>query len=186
MANMQIIGGPGNFTFRTNPNTFKWNYTLRTKVEPTYGGRVIQLLGIDFGTVTVEIEAGRGGLSYVRNVVLYFRDLLLWQRDRAESVALWYPPRNYGVFVMAKSVSFSDEITNVTRPVTLTFAIDSDINGILTSQFIHADLAALQEGIGYVKSVYNDPQFGAGGGTSGTSVPPQSGGGGGGRPPSFT
>src|ERR1700756_4895448 len=47
--------------FRTNPNSIEWTYTLNTKVENTYGGRVIQILSTKIDDLTVTVECGWGG-----------------------------------------------------------------------------------------------------------------------------
>jgi hypothetical protein len=73
-ALLTFTGGARNFVVRTNPNFILWSYQLRTKVFNTYGGRVIQILGVNFGTVSIEIESGGGGLAEFQRVIKWFRD----------------------------------------------------------------------------------------------------------------
>jgi hypothetical protein len=59
-------------TFRINPNSIKWNFTINTSVTNTIGGRVVQVLGATLSDLTVagdygqdHSKKGEDGLSWV-------------------------------------------------------------------------------------------------------------------------
>lgn len=52
---------PPELVLRLNPTSVKWTYNLVTNTEDTYGGQVIQMLGINIGQLTIEGKFGREG-----------------------------------------------------------------------------------------------------------------------------
>jgi hypothetical protein len=151
--------GDKTFRFRTNPNQIWWDYQLITHVDETYGGRVIQLLGTRLGDLTVTIEAGMGGWSYVMQVVNYLRNMISDQRDGSTGT-FEYTTRNWKLKVYAMNVPFQDEVTATTREMSLQFKIQEDVSGVVTQASLSAAFASLQEGIyapgQNVHNEYND------------------------------
>lgn len=143
------------FRFRTNPNEIWWTYELITKIEQTYGGRVVQLLGTKLGDLTVKVEAGRGGWDYLMQTVMYLRDLLSDQRG-GQTATFEYTTRNWKMNVYAMNIPFQDEVSATVREMTLSFKIQEDVNGVVSSATLNAELAKLQDGIYRVgQSVHN-------------------------------
>lgn len=169
-ALLTFTGGVRNFIVRTNPNYISYSYSLRTQTYPTYGGRVIQILGVNYGTLQIEIESGSnktvngkaGGYEYFRSVVKWFRDTSLWQRNSKMPIRFTYPARNYVLDVFLKNITISDDLGNVLRPLQIQMEIEDDFTGLLTGDIIGSEfeneLKYFQDGIGYETNPYNmDP-----------------------------
>lgn len=164
VALLTFTGGVRNFIVRTNPNYISYSYDLRMQVYPTYGGRVIQILGVNYDTLQIEIESGSsktvngkaGGYAYFRDVIKWFKDTSLWQRNSKKPVRFTYPQRNYIMDVFLKSISIADDLQNVLRPLQIQFEIEDDFNGLITGDIVDNELKYFQDGIGYEKNPYND------------------------------
>lgn len=151
-----ISHGENTFYFRTNPNKVRFTYVPITHVDPTYGGRVIQLLSARIDDLIVTVECGNGRWDYYREMVYYFRDLFVNQKDMVPAT-FEYTTRGWKFNVFAVSIPFADDIQQVAREVELIFKVQEDVSGIATQSSLSAELARLQEGIGWKKSKYNQP-----------------------------
>lgn len=148
--------------FRTNPNEIWWSYTLNTHVEQTYGGRVVQILGTRMEDLIVKIDCGNGGWAYLTKVVNFIRNMMLEQRkDGGKSGVFSYTTRRWRLKVFALSVPFQDQVTATTRELELRFKVVEDLTGQMTQMSLNSELARLQDGIGFKKSPYNDPNLSA-------------------------
>jgi hypothetical protein len=168
VALLSFTGGARSFTLRTNPNYISYSYSLRTKTFQTYGGKVIQILGVNYGPLQIEIESGSittinghpGGFEYLRSVVQWFKETSLWQRNNKRPIRFTYPERNYVLDVFLKNIVIADDLQNVLRPLQIEMEIENDFTGLLTGDIIDSELEYFQEGIGYESSAYNDPMKG--------------------------
>jgi hypothetical protein len=143
------------FRFRTNPNEVRWNYSLITKTDQTYGGRVVQILGSKIDDLTVKIDCGNGGWPYLVSVVTYMRDLMIAQRNGQPAV-FEYTTRGWKLKVYAANFPFGDQVTATTRELTLNFKVQEDISGIVSSSSIATALQTFVNGIGWQRNQYND------------------------------
>lgn len=134
------------FRFRTSPNEIWWTYELITHVEQTYGGRVVQILGTRLGDLTVKVECGKGGWDYLMKVVTYLRDVISDQRN-GKPATFEYTTRNWKLNVYAMNVPFQDQVSATVRELAMTFKIQEDVSGIVSSTSLNAELARLQDGI---------------------------------------
>ena len=163
-ALLTFTGGVRNFTVRTNPNYISYAYSLRTQVYPTYGGRVIQILGVNYETLQIEIESGSsksvngqvGGYAYFRSVVKWFKDTSLWQRNSKSPIRFTYPARNYVLDVFLKSLTIADDLQNVLRPLQIQMEIEDDFTGLLTGDIVDEELRYFRDGVGYEVNPYHD------------------------------
>lgn len=150
------------FRFRTNPNEVWWSYELLKNVEYTYGGQVIQLLGVRLGDLRVKIECGWGGWDYLVQVAMFLRQILEDQRG-GNTATFTYPSRGWQLNVYGMSIPFADQLTATTREIELVFKIQEDVNGTLSQVTLNADIARLAEGV-YLPSLalphnqYDDQQ----------------------------
>jgi len=160
------------FQFRTNPNEIWWDYELLTKVEETYGGRVIQLLGTRLGDLRIKVECGGGGWAYLMQVVNYLRNLLSDQRN-GNAATFRYTARNWQLKVYAMSMPFEDQVTATTRELMLNFKIQEDVSGMLSQVTLDAELLRLQEGVyGIGEATHNKYNDSAAAGTGGQLTAP--------------
>lgn len=141
--------------FRTNPNEVTWNYSLITKTDQTYGGRVVQILGTKIEDLTVKVDCGNGGWPYLVKIVTFMRDLMVAQRN-GQTAVFEYTTRKWKLKVYAASFPFADQITATTRELTLNFKVQEDISGIVSSATISAALQAFINGVGWERNQYND------------------------------
>lgn len=147
--------------FRTNPNEFQWNYNLNKRVDQTYGGRVIQLLGINIEDFSFTVEAGGGRWEYMEKVVNFMRDVLVAQRN-GRPATFQYTTRGWKLNCFISSFPFEDSYEAVTRPFTVTTKVQEDVSSVISNATLSAELQRLQDGMGFERSKYNDPLLGSG------------------------
>lgn len=157
MALGSVVHGGKIITFRTNPNSIRWTYTLNTKVEETYGGRVVQVLSANIDDLIVTVEAGGGGWEYVYNTARFMRDMLFDQRSGGEPGVFSYPNRGWEMKVYAVAFPFKDAWNEVSREFTLQFKVQEDISGLVTSDTITAEIERMKVGIAYERNEFNAP-----------------------------
>jgi hypothetical protein len=143
-------------TFRTNPNEITWDYELITHIEETYGGRVVQILGVKMDNLVIKVDCGQGGWPYAMRVIGFMRDLMVNQRNGNSPATLTYTTRNWNMKVFALNVPFMDSVTETVRELELNFNIQEDIAGTNISQSISDALMALQNSIGWTPNVFNN------------------------------
>lgn len=151
--------------FRTNPNEITWDYELITKVQQTYGGRVVQVLGVKMDNLVVKVDCGAGGWPYAMYVAQFMRDMMVTQRN-GQAGTFTYTTRNWKLKVFAKSIPFFDTVTETIRELELTFAIQEDIAGTNISSSIADALTKLQVGVGWLVSGFNNLDYAQGSGSA--------------------
>jgi hypothetical protein len=164
-ALLTFTGGVRTFVVRTNPNYISYAYSLRTQSYPTYGGKVVQILGVNFETLRIEIESGSirningqvGGFAYFKSVIQWFKETSIWQRNTKQPIRFTYPERNYILDVFLKTITISDDLANVLRPLQMEMEIEGDFNGLISGEIVKDELRYFQDGIGYEDNPYNNP-----------------------------
>jgi hypothetical protein len=151
----------GTLQFRTNPNAITWDYSLITHIEQTYGGRVVQILGVKMDNLVVNVDCGQGGWAYAMYVVQFMRDMMVQQRN-GQSATFNYTTRGWQLKVFALNVPFHDAVEETIRELKLEFKIQEDISGVQTAASLSDALNALQDGIGWAVSGFNNFAAGAG------------------------
>lgn len=144
--------------FRTNPNSITWEYNLRTSIEDTYGGQVVQILSANIDSLRITADAGRGGWAYVEQVALFFRDMLFDQREGlGEPGVFRYPTRGWELKVYALNFPFKDSVSDVLKEFTMNFRVQEDVTGIVSSSLIESEMSKLSKGVGWERNEYNTP-----------------------------
>jgi hypothetical protein len=146
------------FRFRTNPNEFRWSYTLNKRIDQTYGGRVIQLLGTRIDDFSLKAEAGRGGWDYINRMSKFLRDVMVDQRDGTPAT-FEYTTRGWKLNCYIASVPFQDAMNEVLREFEITMKVQEDVSGLMTRNSLSAELRRLMDGVGFQRSPYNDPNL---------------------------
>lgn len=157
MAMASISHGGKVFRFRTNPNSIRWTYTLNTKVDETYGGRVVQILSASIDDLVVTADAGGGGWEYLYAAAIFFRDMLFDQRSGGEPGTFSYPNRGWEMDVYAVNFPFKDGWNEVRREFTMQFKVQEDVSGVVTSDTVTAEIERLKKGIEYEHNDFNTP-----------------------------
>lgn len=153
--------GVGTLQFRTNPNEITWDYSLITHVEQTYGGRVVQILGVKMDNLVVKVDCGQGGWPYAMYVTQFIRDMMVTQRN-GNAATFTYTTRGWQLKVFALNMPYHDAVEETVRELELRFNVQEDISGVQTSASISNALSALQDGIGWLESVFNNYSAGTG------------------------
>lgn len=151
------VGAP--LQFRTNPNSITWNYELKTHIDETYGGRVVQILGVKMDNLKVTIDCGQGGWPYAMYVVQWIRDLMVQQRNGLAATFV-YTTRNWHLKVFADNLPYHDAVGETIRELELSFRIQEDISGVQTSSSLDEAFKLIADGIGFVASSFNNIDFG--------------------------
>lgn len=156
----QLQTGVGNFTFRNDPNSIEWTYNLITHQEDTYGGRVIQLLGVNISSITVTAVAGSGGPEYRREVGYFFRNLLMFQRDTQQPSVFAYPTRRFSFKVYVQAFQFQTSLDeDPSRPFVMSLQVVEEVTNTITKSIMSAELKKLNDGVGYQASQFTNPDL---------------------------
>ncbi len=149
------------FVFKVDPYDISWTYNMRTQTTDTYGGRVVQILGVDLGNLSINTVCGKAGYPYLEEMKSFFREMGLWQQNEQKPATFLFPPKNYNLKFWGQRFSFDNAIDNVVYPVQISGMIQEDLAGTLKKSIMTAELSKLADGIGYVRNEYNDPEIGA-------------------------
>lgn len=144
--------------FRTNPNEFNWNYELTKRIDSTYGGRVVQLLGTKIGDFSLKADCGNGGWEYMNQVASFIRDIMVAQRN-GQPATFEYTTRGWRLNVYIVSMPFADAVEEVLREFEIQMKVQEDVSGVMSSNSLSAELARLKDGVAFQRSKYNDPRL---------------------------
>jgi hypothetical protein len=145
------------FRFRVDPNAVTWTYNLNTKVEETYGGRVVQLLSIRLGDLVVESNSGSGGWPYLKSLIDFCRDVMFQQKETGKPAVFTYPTKGWELEVFLANLPYSDSVESAHFPFRLRFKIQEDVSGVMSSDSMTSELNKIRDGIGYERNDYNYP-----------------------------
>ncbi len=153
----------GGLSFRVDPEAVSWDFTVKTKVTSTVGGRVIQIFGTKVGDMKVSGSVGVGGYADHKRLVDNIKYLAEAQlAEDARPYRFTLPQENLSVDVWIKDIA-DDQGATITREpglfnqrFTLTFQLADD-NAELSTIATDAYIARLTQGIGWVPNEYNGP-----------------------------
>lgn len=151
------VGSP--LRFRTNPNEFSWTYTLNRRVDTTYGGRVVQLLGTKIDDFTFKADCGGGRWAYMNKVAKFMRDVMVAQRNGTPAT-FEYTTRGWKLNCFIAAVPFQDSVEEVVREFEIQCKVQEDVSGVASKNFLSAEIRRLQDGINFKRGPYNDPNKG--------------------------
>ena len=151
--------GVGTFRLRCNPKEFNWSYTLNKRVDQTYGGRVIQLLGTRIDDFSFKADAGLGRWPEVNRVANFMRNVMIEQRNGIPAT-FEYTTRGWKFNAYVVSVPFADAVEEVLREFEVGMKVQEDVSGLMSRNTLQAELRRLQDGIGFRRNQYNDPRYG--------------------------
>lgn len=136
------------FAFPYAPESIQWSYTLRTSVQETLGGRVVQLLGMQANSMTISGKAGsRERLdSLAKEIVRIMKKHIATDR----SVVLQLPTRDLVFNVYVQSLpNIERNVKSVAYPYSLTLKVDHIEANIRSELVLNAALQRLYKGVGY-------------------------------------
>lgn len=148
------------FRFRANPKQFNWGYTLNKRIDQTYGGRVIQLLGTRIDDFSFTADCGTGRWEYMNRVANFMRDVMVAQRS-GRPATFEYTTRGWKFNAYVVSIPFADAVEEVLREFTVSLKVQEDISGLMSRNTLAAELRRLRDGIAFRRSRFNDPRGGS-------------------------
>lgn len=146
------------FRFRANPKEFNWSYTLNKRVDQTYGGRVIQLLGTRIDDFSFKADSGVERWDYSNRVANFMRDVMVAQRN-GRPATFEYTTRGWKFNAYIVSVPFADAVEEVLREFEVVMKVQEDVTGLMSQNTLAAELRRLQDGIAFRRGKYNDPRW---------------------------
>lgn len=180
MANASV----GGYVFDIDPSTATWTYSLKTKVTPTYGGRVVQVLrcnienlsiggyltqshgqlGSTIRTVegrTVQAGTNVGGYEYrfaqMKRFERDVRSIMEAQAESKEPMTFTYPILGWSgkVFLTGYDAVKYDVATTAVS-YRLSFEVDSGFDEIVTTASSQG-LDNIEDGVNWTRNEYNTP-----------------------------
>lgn len=153
--------GPA-FRFRANPKQFNWGYTINKRIDQTYGGRVIQLLGTRIDDFSFTADCGTGRWEYMNRVATFMRNVMVAQRS-GKPATFEYSTRGWKFNAYVASIPFSDAVEEVLREFEVSLKVQEDVSGLISRNTLTAELRRLQDGLAFTRSRFNDPRIGTNG-----------------------
>jgi hypothetical protein len=158
--------------FRLDPVSVQWTYKIKTAVYETIGGRVVQIIGVMFGDMTLTGSFGVGGWQEQQVFLTDMRAMADSQvassftvvnpHLTAPPVRFLYPPKNWDFLVYLKdysqpggeggSVTVANEIINPQWMLTLAIVeANSSINA-LGAAAVNDYVSRLSQGLGWAST----------------------------------
>jgi len=158
----------GSHTFRIDPSSAEWKYSVKTCDIKTVGGKVVQVFGARIEDMTITGSFGVGGwqeqaafLEAMKTIADAQVSSALVSQSTAEPLRFLYPPKGWDFLVYltafsdpAGSSSVHLEDTNFAPEWSLTLFVVEDNSG-LHQVASDAFIARLAAGMGWHQSVYN-------------------------------
>lgn len=153
--------------FRIDPESVAWDYRPKVAVHQTLAGKVVQVLGVVIGDMTVVGSFGRGGWEAQERFLSNMKTVADQQveRDAGQPVRFHYPVRGWDFPVYLKdystpdganSVTMSPNIINPRWQLTLFLPTPGfKLQQAATNQF----LQRLKEGLGFKINEFNGPMI---------------------------
>lgn len=143
--------------FRLQPQSVNWGFTTRTSVTETIGGKVVQVLGVDLGDMTVLGSFGVGGWREQEAFLAKMRWVSTEQvKDYTGTPQRFIVPSrgwDFGVFLKAVSPGTHDAST-INLRWSLTLAIVTDNVG-LKAVAENIFISRLAQGLGWSVDMFN-------------------------------
>jgi hypothetical protein len=155
---------------RLNPTSISWPYTMKIADQRTLGGKVIQLLGVTLGDLTVEGTFGVGGFeeqqAFFDRIVNYMDTQMPLKGNPSPLHFLW-PERGWDFWCFVRSMTQQGAQTAIRADnktfapgFVLTLFIQEDngdlIRAVKTSAAA-AFIGRLTAGLGWKQTAFNGP-----------------------------
>lgn len=159
----------GDWSFALDPSSVSWTFAAKTSSTVTLGGRVVQVLGVDYGDMTISGSFGSGGRVEQQRFFEWAK-----QASRAQAAAqgnglrFRFPARQWDFEVQIKSLtdlnarrSVRLNQTNFNPQFNMTFHVIRDLSEITSSAIVNYYIGNLASGVGWKLTAYNGPLTGA-------------------------
>lgn len=142
------------------PYTADWEYGVNTSSLDTLGGRVVQVLSVDIGSLSIESVAV--SRKELQRLAKGFQDIMRYHARTQEPVFFRVPSMKWEMSVYLEAVpQLGWQVETVSYPFQLLMRIVDDLSLTKTNQLMKNQLDRLAEGIGYNPDVHggNAPAF---------------------------
>lgn len=153
--------------FPFDPDSVGWSFEVKTHVEDTIGGRVVQVLGTRLGDMTVSGSFGSGGWEQQQ---VFYRRVAAWvDRQNATkgraTLRFIYTPKRWDLHVLIRALQDGQGASGITHDNTiiaprytlLLFVVQDNVGNIVRG-IQDAYISRLVEGVGWkFSSDYNGP-----------------------------
>lgn len=147
--------------FRVNPLSVRWDWTVKTAAEPTLGGKVIQVFGVDPGDIIVSGTFGIGGWEEQQRFLERMKRLADASLDpNPKPIRFIWPGQGWDFQVFLKAFRgdgpASIQLSNTSVAPGWQLELDIVEDNLRLRQ-VAADLyiARLSEGIGWKQTQFN-------------------------------
>ena len=158
--------------FRLDPESVEWEYRIKYVDTPTVGGKVVQILGANFGDMTLVGSFGLGGWEEQATFLTTMKEMADKQvkdagtmNSSAEPFRFAYPTKGWDFLVYLKafsnpdgptSVSITADMVNPKWQLTL-FIVEDNAGLRKAGAGADAFIGRLAAGLGWKKTKYNGP-----------------------------
>lgn len=166
------VASLGGRLFRLDPVSVQWTYKIKTAVFETVGGRVVQVLGVMFGDMTL---AGSFGVGGWQEQEAFLKDMqaiatkqvattftVVNRQLAAPPILFLYPPKNWSFLVYLKdytqpdgegaSVTLANEIINPKWLLTLAIVDANSALPALGAAAANDYISRLSQGLGWAST----------------------------------
>jgi len=156
----------GDWEFRINPEEVSWTFEVRTKAISTIGGKVIQILGVDVGDMTVRGSFGKGGRVEQQQFLQWCLARTRAQTEQDKAIVRFrLPDKGWDFGVKIKSLTESSQssvnlkTSNINPSFVLGLHVEDDLQNLTeikrAAQATY--VANLSRGVGWKRTEYNGP-----------------------------
>lgn len=160
----------GGIPFHSGPDEVRWDYSMRIKETKTLGGKVIQILGVDLGDMTVHgrfgVNRGKGDTEAWQDEARFRKHVREWTKRASNQhnpapVRFTFAPRGWDFRVYIKSLSSTThDVRNPAPEFTITMHVLEDGARALVKDTKDLYLHRLMAGVGWKQTDYNGPTDG--------------------------
>lgn len=157
----------GDWTFQLAPQSVEWDFSVKTSVQRTVGGKVVQVLGVNLGDLRMVGKFGSGGLVEQRRFVEWFHEQAKQQADGIafEPLRFLFPHREWDMQVYLKKLtepggsrSVKFDVGNFNPEYALTLHITEDHSRFsIASATQLGYIERISREFGWERTKYNGP-----------------------------
>jgi len=143
--------------FSFNPDQAQWSYKENIISQDTIGGRVVQILSVQMGSLSLKGRAG--SRAELQRMASNMKSIMEYHVRTSRPVTFRVPSRqwNFKVYLTAMP-QMGWDVAATSYPYQLEMAIEHDLNGVQSKKLEKEALRRLASGIGYDERVHGgDP-----------------------------
>lgn len=151
----------GDWAFRVNPTSVEWDFRVKTSSKPMLGGKVVQVIGVNFGDMRVSGSFGRGRFDEQADFLAWAKRATRQQEGFDVAAPLRFTFRHWDFDVLITNYSEGQysvdrSVANFAPRFNLTLQIVKDRGGL---RHVAKDIYVqrISRGFGWEQTEYNGP-----------------------------